>query len=401
MNKLIPVLERLLSLLVVFLLLAGTVVWSGRLFGLRIGQGAAAETVTMNAEKPDADRLTALGLTDATLQPLDSAAWEVRTAAGDEAGLLIATAPYAGDVMGFAGATPLYLYVDAAGVLKAVAAADNEESPDFFKEAVDGIFPQVVGRDVADVAARRVDAVSGATYSSNAIINNVKYALSARAKGKQVEERGPIIGWGRTVAVLAVLALGIVAARRWRGIKWARVLILVLNVGVVGFWCGQFLSLAMLRGFVQNGIEPLLCLPAVAMLLVALAMPYFGRSHHYCQWVCPYGSLQELAWRLPLPKWHVPSHVYKLMRLVRMLLLMVLLAMLWFGAGVGLLDYEPFAAFVLSTATPAVIVIAALFVVLGIFIPHPWCRCVCPVGTLLELAEDGGRKPAGRPTRKG
>ena len=36
-NKLINLLEHAISLLIVFLLLAGTVVWTGRLLGMEIG----------------------------------------------------------------------------------------------------------------------------------------------------------------------------------------------------------------------------------------------------------------------------------------------------------------------------------------------------------------------------
>ena len=51
------------------------------------------------------------------------------------------------------------------------------------------------------------------------------------------------------------------------------------------------------------------------------------------------------------------------------------------------LEYEPFSAFMVVTAAPAVMILAGIFVVLGIFIPHPWCQCCCPVGAVLNLAE--------------
>ena len=148
----------------------------------------------------------------------------------------------------------------------------------------------------------------------------------------------------------------------------------------------------MLRGWIQNGLDPILYLPAVLMLLVAIAMPFFKRPHHHCLWVCPFGSLQELAYYLPLPKVHVSTPVFKLMRLTRTLVLALLLLLLWMGIGASVLDYEPFTAFMLSTATPGVLVLATLFIIASIFIPHPWCRCLCPMGTLLELSEDSGVK---------
>lgn len=397
MNKLIPLFERLLSLLVVFLLLAGTVVWTGTLFGRHFGQSSVAGVMVTATPSPDTIQMEKLGLAGAELTVADSASWVVRDAAGNVTGRIIGTEPYARDVMGYAGVTPLYLYVSNDSVIKSVVAADNDESPSFFRSASEGIFEQLVGEKVADVAAKRVDAVSGATFSSVSLIENVKNTLQARAASQQTQKSAPVIGWGKTLAVLAVLLAGILVAWRCRGVKWLRLVVLVLNVGVTGFWCGQFLSLSVVRGWVQNGLDPLLYLPGLALLLVAIVLPYFGRSHHYCQWVCPYGSLQELVWYIPVKKLRLSPDAYQLMRLAKLVILMLLLIALWFGAGVWLLDYEPFSAFVLTTATPVVIVLAALFVILGMFVPRFWCRAICPIGTLLELAQDGGRKNKTKP----
>lgn len=392
-DKYIPLFERLLSLLIVFLLLAGTVVWSGKIFGRQIGTSAANDSVTTTIAAPDAEELLQLGLQEAQLEAVDSAAWEVTDKEGVVLGTIVSTAPYAKDVTGFAGPTPLYLFLSPDNIVKAVASADNAESPDFFRKASNGIFAQIVGLSTIDAQGKRVDAVTGATFSSNAIIANVKQTLSERAKANQKKVKTkPTIGWGKTCAVAAVLLLGILASWRLRGIKPVRLAILILNVSITGFWCGQFLSVSMLRGWIQNGLDPILYLPAVLMLLVAIVMPFFKHPHHHCLWVCPFGSLQELAYYLPLPKVRVSKPVFKLMRLTRTLALALLLLMLWMGIGASVLDYEPFTAFMLSTATPAVLVLATLFIIASIFIPHPWCRCLCPMGTLLEFSEDSGFK---------
>lgn len=391
-NKYIPLFERLLSLLIVFLLLAGTVVWSGKIFGRQIGTPSATDSTTTTVALPNAEELLQMGLQEVHLEALDSAAWEVTGKDGVAQGTIVSTAPYAKDVTGFAGPTPLYLFLSPDNIVKAVVAADNAESPDFYRQACNGIFSQIVGISANEARGKRVDAVTGATFSSNAIIANVKQTLSERAKTNQKAKTKPAIGWGKTCAVAAVLLLGILASWRLRGIKPVRLAILILNVCVTGFWCGQFLSVSMLRGWIQNGLDPILYLPAVLMLLVAIAMPFFKRPHHHCLWVCPFGSLQELAYYLPLPKVHVSTPVFKLMRLTRTLVLALLLLQLWMGIGASVLDYEPFTAFMLSTATPGVLVLATLFVIASIFIPHLWCRCLCPIGTLLELSEDSGVK---------
>ncbi len=396
MNRFIPFFERLLSLLVVFLLLVGTVLWTGSLLGNKIGGDAVVETIS-HATPPNEKQIGQLGIDGCELQVADSAAWNVLSSKGEEMGVVIATAPYAEGVKGFAGPTPLYLYVDAEERLKAVVIAENSETQSFLERAADGIFAQILGKPVAEAANTKVDAVSGATYTSNALVGNIKNTLKVRMAHTAEAGTAPAIGWSKTIAVAIVLLLGAIVAWRYRGLRPLRVGILFLNVIVVGFWCGQFLSLSLLRGWIQNGTDVLLYLPTLLMLLVAIILPLFGRRHHYCTWVCPYGSLQELAWLVPIPKLAVSPNVYKWMRLVRMIVLMLLLFCLWLGFGSDILNYEPFSAFLLDVTLPAVLLLAGIFVLLGLFVPRPWCKCICPLGALFDMAEDEGRKAKNTP----
>ncbi len=394
MFRLITLFERLLSLLIVFLLLTATVLWSGRIFGSEVGTlRAVTSPIRMVVPVPEETLCSALGLKSSQLSPRDSATWHVTAETGEEAGVLLSSAPFANEVTGFAGPTPLYIYVDETGIVRSIVAADNAESPDFAKIATEELFGKWTGMEADGVVAKRVDAVSGATFTSNSLINNAKLTLGAYLK-KQNEQRraAPAIGWSRTVAVFFVLLLGFVTAWRYRRVRWLRFVVLVLNVVVTGFWAGQFLSLTILRGWIENGLSPLLYLPTVVMLAVAIIMPYLGKRNYYCTWICPYGSLQRLAWELPLPKIHLSDKSYRRMRRFRTYVLMALLLALWMGYGLQLLDYEPFTAFLLSAAAPAVVVLGGAFVVAGIFIPTPWYCCLCPVGELLSIAEATGRK---------
>ena len=51
------------------------------------------------------------------------------------------------------------------------------------------------------------------------------------------------------------------------------------------------------------------------------------------------------------------------------------------------MNYEMFVAFVLQSASWIVIVWALLFIVLSVWVPRPYCRFVCPTGTLFKLAQ--------------
>lgn len=397
-NKLQGFLGHVLSLLVVFLLLSAAAVWTGKLFGHDIGGASPASPQTASVAAPDEAQLAALlprGRGTAELTPRDSASWTVVAQnGGSPLGTIVATAPYARDVQGFAGPTPLYIYIGADGKVRGVVAADNSETPDFFRRAWEGLADKWNGQPAASAAGLQVDAVTGATFSSKAVIANVQAGLAAYAASERAQESAPTIGWPRTAAVIAVLCIGLVVSffpfkshKSPKASRTLRTIVLLLNVGVLGFWCGQFLSVSLLRGWVSGGLDPVAWLPTLAVLLVAVALPFLGKKHYYCAWVCPYGSLQELASRLPLPKARISATAARWMGRVRMGVLAVLLLLLWTGAGAVVLDYEPFTAFMFSSAAPAVIVLAAVFVVAGMFVPHLWCRSVCPMGTLLDLSE--------------
>lgn len=393
-------LEHLLSLLVVFLLLCSAAIWSGKLLGHSLATSRTEQAAPAFAA-PDEAQLRALGLDGAgiRLAPRDSATWTVLDAEGEAMGYVLSSAPFAPAIEGFAGPTPLYIYVDTEGRVVRSAAGENAETPDFFASAWEGTTPKWEGKDAETGAKLKVDAVSGATYSSRAIVRNMQQTLAAYAASQANDLREPAIGWGRTAAVAAVLLLGGVAAWRLRGRKWVRLGVLALNVGVLGFWCGQFLSLSLLRGWVANGLDPVVYLPTLLMLAVAVVLPFFGRKRHYCTWVCPYGSAQELAARLPLPKIPCSPAVYRWMQRVRMGVLCLLLLLLWSDLGLFLLDYEPFSAFLVQTAPTAVLVLAGAFLAASLFVPQLWCHSCCPMGALLDLSEENAAHKA-RPERR-
>ena len=391
MNEATATLERALSLLVVFLLLAATVVPLGRLFGRPFGPAAADEAA---AARPDTAVLAALGLSGARLTPAGTDLWTVTSAAGDDAGTLAGSRSRAADVTGFAGPTPVYVYINKEGRVAGVAPGPHAETPAVFRHVEDeGFLRSWNGLTPAEAQARQVDAVSGATYTSRALARNVGAALEAYAAAPATE---PAPGDGTDaftqMAALVVVVFGVGVALAARSNRRLRLIVLVLNVGVTGFWCGEYLSVSLLRSWLAEGADVARHLPAIVMLAVSLVLAFLKRPNHYCTWICPLGSLQELAYRLPGPKLHLPPRAFRAMERIRLGVLALLLLALWMGVGAEVLDYEPFAAFRPAAAPWPVLVLAGAFVVLGVFVPRPWCKMLCPLGELFRLSCDAGRK---------
>ena len=83
---------------------------------------------------------------------------------------------------GFAGAVPVEIYLKD-GKITQIVPLDNEETPDFFKKACT-LLSKWTGKSVKEALGTRVDAVSGATFSSEALILNVKSGLEYYLKKK-------------------------------------------------------------------------------------------------------------------------------------------------------------------------------------------------------------------------
>ena len=383
---------RLLSLVVVVLILAAAAILrDGRILGHDLREAHEAKA-----------------LKNDTLEVTPDGAFVVNTK------------PLAKDVQGYGGPVPLKIHIKD-GRVAAVEAEPNAESPDFFNRAKE-LLNHWQNKSVDEGMREEVDAVSGATFSSRAIIANMQRGLAYAKQHGQWGEDGsvgalgtsappieggsagaletsapPIVGSSvgahgtsipSIVALIAVL-LGAVVPLFYNN-RRLHLVQLAVNVVVLGLWTGTFVSYTLFLRVFSGGVS-LSAIGALAapllMLIVALIYPLAGRSGHYCANVCPFGSAQELAGKLSRRKLRITPHVLKLLSVLRNLLWGVLMALLLTGTCTAWIDYELFTAFLYSSASVWVIVLAALFLVLSVWVPRPYCRFVCPTGALVKSIE--------------
>ena len=363
---------RLLSLVVAVLVLAaGAILRDGKFFGHDLSEAHA----TPSATPANSDTLA--------VQP--------------DGSIVVSTKAIAKDIQGYGGPVPLKIHVDKSGVVTAVETEPNSESPDFFNRAKTLLAHwqgKTVDASLADID--KVDAVSGATFSSKAIIGNMKRGL-AYAKQHSVDSgdvsastmQGSSSGTGWTVggiAAVVVVLLGAVVPlfTKSRRLHYVQ---LALNVVVLGLWTGTFVSYALFMRLFSSGVSlatiGTLAAPLL-MIAVALLYPLAGKPGHYCAHVCPFGSAQELAGKLTRRKPRISPRLNKALTTLRSLLWGVLMALMLTGTWTAWIDYELFTAFLYSSASLWVIVLAVAFLVLSVWVPRPYCRFVCPTGMIIR-----------------
>lgn len=93
-------------------------------------------------------------------------------------GYAVYSKPASNGITGYAGETPLMIALNSKQRIKQVVLLENKETPSFLQMVVDaGLLNSWDGMKPQTAIAHKVDAVSGATYSSISIIKSLRAAL--------------------------------------------------------------------------------------------------------------------------------------------------------------------------------------------------------------------------------
>jgi uncharacterized protein with FMN-binding domain len=91
--------------------------------------------------------------------------------------LKVNTTELGASIIGFNGATPVEISI-CKGTITKIKALPNQESPRYLQEVLSsGLLEKLVGKTVKEAKETQLDAVSGATYTSSALIQNIQLGL--------------------------------------------------------------------------------------------------------------------------------------------------------------------------------------------------------------------------------
>lgn len=302
--------------------------------------------------------------------------------------VVISTRSLASDIIGYGGPIPLEIYIRDGRIID-VKALRNAETPSYIDDVKrTRVFKAWIGLTPEEALNLKVDAISGATYTSDAVIGSVRRGLQY-ASSLNVDDipSYTVVYSPKFICALIVILMACVLPLFIRSKRY-RMVQLVLNIGVLGFWCGHFVSYLLLVNYTSNGVRIWSSIIPVILLLVVFLYPLFGKSNHYCNWICPLGSLQEVAGKCTKRKLRLSDKTNKYLTLFREVLWALLMLLLWSGLLFSWMDYELFSAFMVNQTSVIVIVITVLFIIVSLFINRPYCRFVCPTGTLIKIYQN-------------
>lgn len=320
-----------------------------------------------------------------SLTTIDTAWVEVRDSKDKKIGELISTSPYSDKIIGFAGTTPLLIAIDTDDKIQKIELLANSESPDYVEHVRNNnLFKAWNGLTIEEAFAKKVDAVSGATYTSTGVIESLKARLNVIVKAKESSK----ISWDKMykqVIQILLLSLALYCFFRPKKSKRVRNALLVLSIYVLGFWQSGMLSLAQFVSWLTNGIPLSMQIGLVAIFLCSIILPLFTGKAFYCVYLCPFGAAQEIVGKINKRKYTVQRNIAKYLYIIRKSILIAVVIVLIIGINIDLSLIEPFSAFNGCAASLSALIIAFISIVLSIFIHKPWCHYFCPAGEVLDL----------------
>jgi Na+-translocating ferredoxin:NAD+ oxidoreductase RnfG subunit len=114
-----------------------------------------------------------------SVSKISGGVYDVLGSESESVGKLVLSSFYSSGITGFAGSTPLLIAVNNDGIIKNVTLLANQETPNFVAKVRNaGLFAVWNGMKFKEAANKEVDAVTGATYTSTAVIRSMKAAAA-------------------------------------------------------------------------------------------------------------------------------------------------------------------------------------------------------------------------------
>jgi len=292
---------------------------------------------------------------------------------------------------GFTDEINILFAVDEDGKILGLRVISSRETPYYFRMVRNsGFLDKIIGNNFDRLGGLK--AVSGASISSKAILDDIRTSAGLAMKEifhreiPQAQSTSVISLYlqPRIIALAVVLLLGF-SLSFFKSVRTPKWVIFGLSVAVIGFWLKTPFSLPHIFQIASLQV-PLSSNPYLVLLGGFVILTTIFSGPLWCAYLCPYAGLQELAGKLgKKQRWRPSLKTIKAGRELRWLILFAALA-LYFSFGVrSAAEIEPFFHLFSNKLTAIGLVLVAVTLVGGFFIPRFWCRFFCPTGACLIL----------------
>ena len=303
------------------------------------------------------------------------------------------------EVRGFGGRMNLGIYVDTTGKLINFHIIRSNETPAYL-ELLNQWQDLLKERQLFHHQPfAEIDAVSGATVSSEAILSALqssgkRFATQILGQTLQpgIEEKAPRANYlpdahGTYLVGAFVLTLIVI----YSGGFWSRLAVLCFNLIAGGIILNAQYSSEQIATLLSLH-TPAIGLSGTFLLVVAIPLLAVVFGNIYCGYICPFGAAQELLGYV-IPgrfKQPIPRRIMQKARFVKYVVLFVLIIVFFLSRNRTTLAADPLIGifnlrFSIFNFQSSMLLIVAITLVASIFYTRFWCRYLCPAGAFLSL----------------
>jgi NosR/NirI family nitrous oxide reductase transcriptional regulator len=306
-----------------------------------------------------------------------------------------------GEAPGYGGPVRMLVGVNPAGDIIGVQVVETRETPGFFRLLPrTDFFGMFLNRSVSEPLrlGQDIDAVSGATLSSEGVAAAVRQAASQVATDElnmSVPAQPFHLKFG--IPEITLLGLYIVGyfghrsrSRAWK--TWLRRATLASGAVVLGFLYNKPWTLAnvisLLSGYWpdwHNNLYWFLLIGGILFVTTAQG------KNPYCSWFCPFGAVQEGIAKLTDAKLYRPRALHRPLQWLQRGLAFGAIAAGLALRQPGAVSYEPFGALFDFQGESLLFLLLALVLLSSLLIYRPFCSYLCPLDPVVDLIGEGRR----------
>lgn len=294
-----------------------------------------------------------------------------------------------GNFTGFSGPLTVGISTDPDFKINKVKILRHNEGAPYIRLLEDsGFLKQFKNKTPADALMLNTDinAVTGATVSSSAILDTVKISYKkafSLLTGQKVTLQKPVYYSPFSIMVIFVPFISCLLYIFYKK-EYLRYFTMFYAFIVLGFWKKTMLTGEQIANTLTSNIfSPAQRLFLVFFALIIIITVFFGNK--YCSFICPFGTIQRFAGKISKKKITVSSQVVNFMGKTKFILLFTIIIIYSLAIKIPSGRLEPFSTAFSLRGDFLAWALLSVCILSSIFIDMFWCRFFCPAGAFQKI----------------
>lgn len=296
---------------------------------------------------------------------------------------------------GYGGPMKVVAAIDPLGSVINVSIIEHRETPSWYKKVLAGHYTdKLIGKNYKEKFEidSDIDGITGATYTTGAIVEATKKAVREIAKTQlgfeipEEEKVGVYFGIPELTLILLFLVSWVSSTVRIKRKKVIRWVCLITGMVVLGFMFNRPLNLVNVNKFLI-GFWPDWRLHfywyflIIGVYLVLITQ----KKNVYCGWFCPFGATQECLGVLGKAKFVSVGKYTELLKWLRRVVVWIAIIIAFIFRNPGISSYEVYGTLFNLTGTTLQFLLLTIVMLVSLFIYRPWCSFLCPFRSIDEF----------------